>query len=132
MAEGDTFVNALIGAAASFFLSGVIPFAPLFGGGIAGYMQGGDRNEGLRVGAISGLLAAIPAFIAGLFFFGFVASVLFGGAMTGMSHGFAVFGTLSVVGLAALAIGFLGYFVGLSAAGGWIGNYVKYDTDFEV
>lgn len=37
----NTFLNALIGAAASVLL-GFIPFSPILGGGIAGYLEGGE------------------------------------------------------------------------------------------
>jgi uncharacterized membrane protein (GlpM family) len=128
MAEGDTLVNAVIGAAASFVLSGIVPFSPLFGGGIAGYLQGGDRSEGLRVGAISGAIAVVPAILIGLFVFTVVLSVFVGGAAYG-AEGFGVFGLFSGVSLVLFGVFFVAYFVALSAVGGWLGNYVKYDTD---
>jgi uncharacterized membrane protein (GlpM family) len=131
MGEGDTLINALIGAAVSVVLSGLLPFSPLFGGGVAGYMQGGDRSEGLRTGAISGVIALVPAAVIGLLVFAFVATMFLGGAVTG-SEGAGVFGALSFVAMGFFGFVFLVYFVGLSTLGGWLGNYVKYETDFEV
>ncbi|SHH41898.1 DUF5518 domain-containing protein [Halobaculum gomorrense] len=54
-----TLKHATIGAAvslATFFL----PFSPMIGGGVAGYLHGPDRAAGAKVGGLSGLLAAIP------------------------------------------------------------------------
>lgn len=132
MAEGDTLVNALVGAVATVVLSGILPFSPLFGGGVAGYMQGGDRSAGLRVGALSGVVAFVPAAAVGLLVFVFFFSALVGGATSGAPRAFGAFGALSVLG--GVFVGFLSvaYIVGLSALGGWLGNYVKYDTDFDV
>ena len=59
MAKGDTFVNALVGAAVTV-LTVYVPFSPVLGGAAAGYLQGGDLRDGAQVGALSGLLAAVP------------------------------------------------------------------------
>lgn len=123
MSEGDTLVNAVLGGVAAIVLS-FVPLSPVLGGAIAGYLQGGSRNDGLRVGALSGLVAAIPLgfvvvgllLVTGLFALGVGPR---GGA------GIAVFLLFSVVGLVLVAL----YTVGLGAVGGWIGNYVKHDTD---
>lgn len=123
MGEGDTVINALLGAVATAILSGFVPLAPVLGGAIAGYLEGGTRDDGLRVGAFSGvipLLLAIPIAVLGLF--------VFGGAFLGMRApmSMSVFAVVMIV--VGLFFGLL-YFVGLSAAGGWLGNYVKHDTD---
>jgi|AntRauTorcE11898_2_1112593.scaffolds.fasta_scaffold02169_6 hypothetical protein len=55
----NTFLNALIGAVVSVLL-GFIPFSPVLGGAVAGYLEGGDSGDGAKVGAISGILAALP------------------------------------------------------------------------
>jgi hypothetical protein len=123
MGEGDTLINAIIGGIASVVLS-FIPFSPLFGGGLAAYLQGGTRNDGLKVGAYSGIVAGLPiAAIGGLFviLFGFGA-VGAGGEAAG---GFVIFILLVLAGLAAS----LAYTVILGAAGGFLGNYVKYEMD---
>ncbi|WP_255196409.1 DUF5518 domain-containing protein [Halorarius litoreus] len=61
MAEGDTLLNAAIGAAVSIVLS-FLPFAAVLGGAVAGYLQVREQDvgEGARVGAISGLIALVP------------------------------------------------------------------------
>jgi len=74
MSPDDTLANALLGAVVTVVVSPFVPFAPIFGGLLAGYLQGGDREDGLWIGTVSGAIA-------------------------------------------------------LSALGGWLGNYVRYDTD---
>lgn len=122
MAEQDTLLNAVIGAVATAILSGFVPFAPVFGGALAGYLEGGDRDDGLRVGAISGVIGLV--FAAVLFLF--VGVVFLGFLLGGMPMRMGAFGGLFLlVGALFGAV----YIVGLSALGGWLGNYVKYDTD---
>ncbi|WP_324757517.1 DUF5518 domain-containing protein [Haloarcula sp. GH36] len=121
MGEQDTLLNAVIGAVATAVLSSFVPFAPLFGGAIAGYLEGGDRNDGLRVGTISGVIGLVVVMVFfGLFF------VMFG--LFTLEAPLA-FGALGIVVFLVAIVGGLLYIVGLSAAGGWLGNYVKYDTD---
>lgn len=127
MAHGDTLVNAIIGAAVTAVLSPILPFSALFGGAIAGYLQGGTRSDGLRIGAISGGIAFVPVvLIVGLIFL-LVLPVFLG---IGASEALGV-GLFSGV----IAIGFLGvvavYIIGLSVLGGWLGNYVETDTDVD-
>ncbi len=129
MGEGDTILNAVLGAVASVVLGPVVPFAPVLGGAIAGYLQGGSRNDGIRVGAYAGLIALIPLFllfmIVGSAFF----AVMAGGMGMGMPGGFAGLG--AIVLLMAFLFTAL-YTVGLCIIGGWLGNYVKHDTDIDL
>lgn len=113
----NTLMNALIGAAATVFLS-FVPFSPVLGGAVAGYLQEGD---GVRVGAISGVLAAIPLALIGLLAF----LVLVGVAVGGPGAGIVWVGLLFLVMLAFLAA----YTVGLSALGGILGVYLRRETD---
>ena len=119
MAEGDTLVNAVVGGIASILL-GFVPFSPVLGGAVAGYLHGGERGTGVRIGAYAGVVAAIP-FAFSLFFaiavFGFLLSI---GTESGVVLLFFV-----LFALVAAAV----YTVGLGALGGWLGNYVRYDTD---
>lgn len=127
MAEGDTLVNAVIGAVATAVLSMILPFAPIFGGAVAGYLQGGDRSDGIRIGAISGGIAFVPAvLIAGVVFLFFIPFFLGFGADGALGFGLAS-GVIAIVVLAGVAA----YVIGFSVLGGWIGNYVKYDTDVD-
>ena len=122
MSEGNAGVNELIGAIVSTVLVGVLPFAPIVGGAVAGYLQGGDRSAGVRVGLYSGVIALIPAFLVSLFVGAlFLSFVGFGGLPAigglGILIAFVVFTFVAV------------YTVGFSVLGGWLGNYVKHDTD---
>ena len=121
MAEGDTLLNAIIGGIASIVLS-FIPLSPVLGGAVAGYLEGGDRSSGLRIGVYAGIIAAIPLalfLIAAITIFGsFLAIGPAGG------EGAAILVVFLVV-FVFMAL----YTVGLSAFGGWLGNYVRYDTD---
>lgn len=98
----DTTLNAVVGGVVTIVVS-FVPFSPVFGGGVAGYLQ---RDGGLRAGGLAGLVAAAP----------FV--VLFGFLVAGLATaGFEIVGVLMVVAL-ALAVGYL---IVLSALGGYLG-----------
>ncbi|MFC6976131.1 DUF5518 domain-containing protein [Halomicroarcula sp. GCM10025709] len=121
MAEQDTLLNAIAGAVATAVLNFFVPFAPLFGGALAGYLEGGDRNDGLRVGLLAGVFSL--AVLVVLFVFVFVG---FGLLALEAPMAFGAFGLLAFL---VIFVGGLVYVVGLSAAGGWLGNYLKYETD---
>jgi hypothetical protein len=115
MGDGDTLLNAVIGAAVTVVLS-FTGFSPLLGGGVAGYLQRGDRMEGARVGAISGALASIPFVLLLVFVFGFFGVFLAGGAPAEAGFGLVI---VLVVFVLALV-----WNIGLGAAGGYLGVYV--------
>ncbi|WP_265108608.1 DUF5518 domain-containing protein [Halosolutus halophilus] len=113
--RSSTAVNALIGAVAGIVLS-FIPLSTLLGGAVAGYLEGGDTNDGLRVGAIAGLIMLVPFVLIGLFFVTFLLGVGPGGPPL-------AFGMMAVF---MLVVGAL-YTIGLSAIGGYLGVYLKYE-----
>ena len=119
MAEGDTLLNAVIGGVASIVLS-FVPFSPVLGGAVAGYLHGGDRGAGVRIGVYAGVVAAIPFALILLF-----AIAVFGVFLSFGSGSGAVLLLFVLLALVVAAV----YTVGLSALGGWLGNYVRYDTD---
>lgn len=111
----NTLLNAVIGGLAGIVLA-AIPFSTVLGGGIAGYLEGGDSRSGAKVGAIAGLVAFVP------FIFLIVLALVFVPVLTvpGAPIHFALWvSVLLIVLLAAL------YTVGLSALGGVLGVYVK-------
>ena len=121
MTNGNTLVNALIGAVAATLLA-FVPFSPVLGGAVAAYLQGGDQSDAIRVGALSGLLTAIPLVLI-LLVVGTVIPFLpaFGvpGSLT------AVFGVFAIIGFLLL----LAYTIGLGALGGILGRYLARETD---
>jgi|AntDeeMinimDraft_5_1070356.scaffolds.fasta_scaffold00381_21 hypothetical protein len=129
MEEGATLVNAVVGAVVSVVGSMVVPVAPLLGGAVAGYLQGGTRSDGLRVGLISGLIAVVPGALLGMLVFGIFGSLLLGMGPGTDGIGLGLFSLTFVV---VFLLGVTVVMVGLSTLGGWIGNYVKYDTDVDL
>jgi hypothetical protein len=124
MGDGDTVQNVLIGAAISVFGGPVIPGATIIGGAVAAYLQGGIRGEGLRVGALTGLVSLVPILALGAVFGNVFLGLLVGGF--GVPRAFS---GLGFVALVAVVASVMVYTVAFSAAGGWVGNYVRYDTD---
>lgn len=119
MGEGDTLINAIIGAVVSVVLS-PLQFSPIIGGAVAGYLEGSDSNEGVRVGTLSGLFAAIPFML----FFGVIGTFLLGvGSLT--EGPFRMLGHASFVLVIIAFIFILAMIVALSALGGYLGAYLK-------
>ncbi|WP_128476927.1 DUF5518 domain-containing protein [Halorussus pelagicus] len=110
--DATTLMNALVGAVATVVTAPALPFAAIVGGGVAGYLQGTDLAESAKVGAISGAIATIPAFL----FVWFVAGVLLIGANP----------VLALSSLFALLLFVLVtlYLVGAGALGGALGAYL--------
>ncbi|MFU8866628.1 DUF5518 domain-containing protein [Natronococcus sp.] len=106
----STALNAVIGGAVGIVLS-FVPLSPVLGGAVAGYLEGGDTDDGLKVGALAGLVALLPIALIGFF-------LLF---LLGFGGTPAAFGILGLVGLFFVAI----YTVGLGALGGVIGVSVE-------
>ncbi|MFB6087680.1 MAG: DUF5518 domain-containing protein [Haloarculaceae archaeon] len=129
MGKGDTGLNALVGAVVTIVLAGAVPFAPILGGGIAGYLQGGDRSDGLRVGTISGVIALVPGLLVVAFVVSVLGAIFLGGGMQGMPLAFPALGSVVFFFVFLFAVV---YIVGLSAVGGWLGNYVRHDTDVDI
>ena len=106
----NPIANAIIGAVAGIVLS-FIPFAPLLGGGIAAYLQGGETSDGLRLGLLAGLIMLLPYAFAGMFLM-----LILTGAAVESAFGLLVLG--------AIVFGSV-YTVGLSVLGGYLGIYVS-------
>lgn len=112
--DGSTLLNAFIGAVAGVILS-FIPLSTLLGGAVAGYLEGGESGDGLKVGAIAGVFMLIPFVFIG---FAMMMFVIGGGMMGGPPFAF------SLMMVFMLFLGAL-YTVGLSAVGGYLGIYLK-------
>lgn len=121
--DGGTsfWVSALLGALVSIVAS-FVPFSPVLGGGVAGYLHRGTRAEGANVGAASGAIAAVPVvLILALVFAGL-------GFFTIVENAFA--GTLLFVSLLVFSVALtLLLSAGLSALGGYVGVYLREEMD---
>lgn len=113
MNTDNTYLNALIGAIATVLLS-FTGISPVLGGALAGYLEGGETGDGLRIGALSGLIASLPLAVVVV-----LALVVFS---LGGDFGVAIGGGLLVLAIVAVAIG---YTVALSALGGVAGIYLN-------
>jgi len=128
MSEGDTIINAVIGAVVTVVLS-FTGFSPILGGMVAGYLQKGERAGGIRVGALSGAIAALPFLLLFLLFFVFGGFFLTGPMVSdGMGTSMAVPGRFVFVLLFGFVFALI-WSVGLSALGGYLGVYIATETD---
>lgn len=123
MSDRSQAVNALIGAVVTIVFT-FIPFSSVLGGAIAGYLEGGELGDGVRVGAFSGLIATVPMIIV-FFFIGSIFS--FGLMGTGGPRMLAMGGAFVLIGFLFAAI----YIIGLSAVGGAVGAAIKDDPDID-
>ncbi len=109
--EGIRYTPILLGALATVLFA-FVPFAPLGGGAVAGYLA--DEGRGLRVGALSGAAAAVPVVLVLVFFL----------SMTAVVAGtFA--GPRVLLTLAGAAVGATLYTVGFSTLGGALGTRIR-------
>lgn len=113
----NPLLNGVIGGVVGVVIS-FVPFSTLVGGAVAGYLQGGDVDEGIRVGAIAGLVMFVPLLLFGLF------ATTFMGLGFGMMGPAIPFGGMVLFGV--LIGGF--YTVGLGIVGGYLGVYIKQET----
>jgi len=114
--EGDgssgVLLNAVFGAAITAVATPFVPFAPLLGGALSGYLDAGSTESGAKIGAISGAIALVPLLIV-------VPLLLF---VLFLDPVFAA-GVLLVVGFVAVFL--VAYTIGLGALGGILGVYIK-------
>lgn len=110
---------AVLGAFVTI-LTSFLAVSPLLGGGIAGYLRGGERLDGAIVGGIASLLAGLPAVvILGFFGWGVIAGLPDPSVYGGLSILLAAFfvGALFVLAVAAI-LGGIGGVVGNALGGG--------------
>ncbi|MCU4752542.1 DUF5518 domain-containing protein [Halobacteria archaeon AArc-curdl1] len=116
MGVGKTWINAVVGAVITIGLS-FTGFSPLLGGGVAGYLQAEPPASGAKIGAISGVIAAIPLFL--IIVLGFVLFAAVPAGSGGVPGGVELL-VIFVVMLPMMLL----WFVGLSAVGGYVGAYL--------
>ena len=110
----NTALNALVGGVVTAGTALFVPFSPVLGGAVAGFLEGGDSDAGLKVGTIAGLVATLPLLLVVLL--GLAIVPVFG--PPGGAVGVLLVGLLLFVLIAA-------YTVGFSALGGVIGAYLE-------
>lgn len=117
----DFYLHAVLGAVVTVVLS-FVPFAPLLGGGLAGYLHDQGTGRGTRIGLVAGVIAAVPI---ALVFVLMVTVMSFGALATG-----EVTGPAFVLGIGAAVLVYVGlYVVGLSAVGGYVGGAIAEPRD---
>jgi hypothetical protein len=111
---GSTRSYAVLGAVATAILS-FIPFSPLVGGGVAGYLAQSDTGRSVSAGGLSGFLAMLPA----LSILGF----LIVGMYTGLAGvGEAGLGIVAAAAMLIVVLFVVAYGAGLGALGGFLGG----------
>lgn len=109
----STPIHAVIGAVARTVFS-FVPLTPLPGGAVAGYLEGGAADDGVKIGGIAGVVMLLPCVFLGTFIVMFLPGFGPRGAV-------AAFGTVAAVVFTGSAV----YTVGSSIAGGYPGIYLK-------
>jgi hypothetical protein len=112
-ADTPRWILGVAGATVATVL-GFVPFSPVLGGAAASYMNPSERSSGVAVGAIAGLLSVLPLFAIAAF----AAAGLFTGLVGEVA---ATVGLVLVVGLLLTTV----YTVGLSALGGYLGDWLR-------
>lgn len=105
--------TAVLGAVATGVLS-FIPFSPVLGGGLAGYLDAHHTGRPIQVGALAGFFAMLP----GLSILSFTTIGLFQGLT---AVGEAALAILVVVMMLIVGVFVIAYGGGLGAVGGFVG-----------
>lgn len=105
--------HAVLGGVATSVLS-FLPFSPVIGGGLAGYLERSESDRTISVGTIAGLLPMVPVVVILLFVLVGVVSGLLaveqgGAAVVG---GAGIFFALMVVATVGATLGALGGYLG--------------------
>lgn len=106
-------VDAAIGAVVTLVLFFLPVVGTIVGGAVAGYLH---ERDGLKVGALAGFLAAIPAVLFAVFGFAFFAIVpdSVGAIGVGVAFVLVVIVAVLVAGAINAALGALGGYVGVA------------------
>ncbi|MFA9425757.1 DUF5518 domain-containing protein [Natronorubrum sp. A-ect3] len=105
---------AVLGAVTTVVLS-FVPVSPAFGGALAGYLERGESDRTVSVGALAGLLPMLPLLLILLFVFGGLLSGLL--AIEQVGNAIVIGAALLFSGLLIATIG-----AGLGALGGYVGG----------
>lgn len=113
----STTGNAIFGAMVTIVAS-FVPFSPVIGGGVSGYLNRGSGSSAVRTGGLAGLFATIPVITV----FAVVIWSLLGSA-TGLT-------AIVVATLAFSLIISVAYMVGLSILGAYLGTHPPFVNTF--
>lgn len=120
---GDSLAaDATVGAVVTLALS-FLPFSSVAGGAVAAHRRDASYAAGFGVGALAGVVAAVP--LAVLFVPAVGVAVWLGFGVAPSAPAFDLF-------LAIVAALFLAYTVGLSAVGGLLGAWTSANTDWDL
>lgn len=105
--------HAVLGAVVTGVVS-FLPFSPGVGGAVAGYLERGDSDRTVSVGALAGLLAMLPVLVVLLFVLGGLAAGLRGVNQSGIAilTGATMLFALMLVATVGAGLGALGGYVG--------------------
>jgi len=103
-------LGALVTVGAAF-----VPFSPVLGGGVAGYLRSSTTTSAVRTGALAGVLATVPVLVV---YAAITWSLL--GTATGLTGLVALVFGLTLVVLVA-------YMTALSALGAYVGDRIVAD-----
>lgn len=106
---------ALLGGLATVVLS-FIPFSPVAGGAIAGYLERGESERTVSVGALAGLIPSLPIVVLLVFVTG---GLLSGATAVGEGGLAMVLATAMVLGMLLI----VAFAAGLGALGGYAGGW---------
>lgn len=113
---GTYRANAVLGAVATAVLS-FVPFSPVVGGGVAGYLDHFASGRSTSVGALSGVLAVAPALA--------VLAFVTGGLFAGLSAvGETGLGIVTAATMLLVVLFVVAYGAGLGALGGFAGGRI--------
>lgn len=109
----NTLLNVVLGAVVTTVTAPLLPFAAIVGGAVTGYLQRSDLAAGAKLGAVSGAVAAVPAFA--------LVWAVVGFWLLGLHPVFALTSAFAVL----LFVGLLSYLVAAGAVGGALGAYLR-------
>lgn len=113
-ATSSYYANAVRGSVVTVFFS-FVGFSAVLGGGLAGYLEGGDSDQTVSVGGAAGLLSALPALVIAVFT---LVGLFVGLRDIGQTGPLAV----AVVGIALAVLVYAGINATLGALGGYVGG----------
>jgi hypothetical protein len=106
----STVGTAILGALVTL-VTWFVPFSPVIGGAVTGYVAGTSRREAMGTGSLAGLFATVPVVV--------VSAAVTWALLVESTAGVSVFvGFMLTI---SLLLG-IAYMVGLSAVGGYLGS----------